>query len=302
MRIDIIIHSCEEEALDALRRAVARHRQEGHEVRGRITFETGDAERFAQEAVTSGADLVIAGGGDGTVNAVVNGLFAGGAVSDPAELPRLGIVPLGTANDLALSLGVPEEVEAAVQLAVSAPPQLVDVARVNDRYFLNVSSGGQGAEVTDETSSRAKRVLGVAAYVASGVRKLAALETCRARFSSGDEVIHDGSFTFFAVGNAWQTGGGNRVTPRSDLADGLLDVCIILPVSHGELMRLLPGIRRGEHLESEHVIYRQLPELSVTSSEELPVNADGEPIEGSAFRYERIRRALRLAVPTRSPA
>jgi YegS/Rv2252/BmrU family lipid kinase len=173
MKIECIINSVDDDVI-AIRREVFRLRKEGHLVGARLTFEGGDATRFARESMESGADLVIAAGGDGTINEVVNGLFEQNP-DDSAKRPRLGVIPLGTGNDFASFMGIPEEIEEAVYLAVNGPESMIDVAKVNDRFFLNVSSGGIGAEATEEASDRSKRLMGSFAYLVTGIRKFASL-------------------------------------------------------------------------------------------------------------------------------
>jgi lipid kinase YegS len=294
MKIECIINTADEPSLTAIRREVVRLREEGHTVGARLTFEGGDAARFAREASEGGADLVISAGGDGTLNEVVNGLFAEDA-ADAMGRPRLGVIPLGTGNDFAAFMGVPEQVEGAVDLAINGPESLVDVAKVNDRFFLNVSSGGLGAEATEDASDRSKRLLGSIAYLVTGIRKFAALTPMEGRFTSGDEVLFEGPFLFFAVGNGGRTGGGVWITPRANLSDGLLDVCIAGDVDHREFLRMLPDLRTGEHAAHEKVLYRQVSELKVEPVGDLSVNVDGEPIQGSTLDYSIRSRALRVS-------
>lgn len=223
-------------SVDEVRSGVEKLREGGHDVRPRATFDPGDARRFAAEAAPD-ADLVVAAGGDGTVNEVVNGLFDG---SDACgRMPRLGVVPLGTANDLANGLGIPtDEPEAALAAAVAGVEWCVDVPRVNGRCFLNVSTGGFGAEATDETSDELKKVMGPLAYLVTGVRKFVRLDARRARFACGGEVLHDGEFLIFAVGNAHRTGGGMHITAEAEMDDRLLDVCIVEAMGHLEFAKL----------------------------------------------------------------
>ena len=139
-----------------VREAIQQVRQSGTDLEVRVTFEAGDAPRMAQEACQDGVSRVIAGGGDGSVNEVLHGLLTAQA----SPTPILGILPLGTANDFATSCGIPKDLTAALQLAVSASPVPVDVGRANDRYFMNVASGGFGAAVTASTPREVKRLLG----------------------------------------------------------------------------------------------------------------------------------------------
>ncbi len=278
----------------ALRAAAAQLRSEGHDVTARVTFEGGDAERFAAEAASEGIDLLLVAGGDGTLYETVNGLLDRSSAGDP---PRLGIVPLGTANDLANGLFYPTPVDEAVRYAVDSAFRPVDVARVNDRHFINVSTGGFGAEATDEAPERAKRTIGILAYLAQGVRKFASFDPLAARFTSGDEVIYDGEFLLFGVGNGRRTGGGNWITPEADMADGLLDLCIVLPMSRADFLRLAPDLRAGNHVDNENVIYRQLARIAIEGGEEMRVNADGEPVDARKLLYTVRPAALQLPIP-----
>lgn len=298
MDIELIIHSFDAGALSQLRAVAKALRDKNHKVIGRVTFEPGDAERFTWEAVQRGADLVFAAGGDGTLNEVANVLATATPPDGGKEPPALGIVPLGTANDFANWVGIPMDPIEAVLAAVEAEPRRIDLAKVNDRYFLNVSTGGFGAAATEQAPERAKRTLGVLAYVITGLKKFAALEPCNARFTADGEVIHEGEFMLFAVGNGQQTGGGNLLTPNSSLHDGLLDFCLVKALTHSEFLRLAPGLRSGAHIESEHVLYRQVPKLLVEATSELSVNADGEPIPSNCFLYEAAPKCLRIALPS----
>jgi diacylglycerol kinase (ATP) len=254
---------------------------------------------MAREAAERGSDLVIAAGGDGTINEVVNGLhdWLRGEDGHEGAAPRLGIIPLGTANDFAGALGIPGEVAAAVEIAVHGDELAVDVGIVQDRCFLNVSTGGFGAEATEEASAEVKRALGPLAYLVTGVKKFVSLEPLEARVTAGDEVIADGRFLLFAVGNCRRTGGGNWLTPEADLTDGLLDLCLVREMSRVDFLRLLPDLRAGNHVDNANVIYRQLAQIAVESEAELSVNADGEPLSGRRFVYRVSDHRLRVRVP-----
>ena len=134
-----------------LRSAVNTLRTEGAAIDVRVTWEAGDAARFASEAVAADYDVVLAGGGDGTINEVVNGIFE--TTSTPST--AMAVIPYGTANDFATSNGILKgDPEAALRLALTGEPHQLDVGTLNDKYFLNVVSGGFGAEVTANTPPR----------------------------------------------------------------------------------------------------------------------------------------------------
>jgi diacylglycerol kinase (ATP) len=302
VHISVIINPPSPEAVEALRTAVEQLREQGHTVHPRVTFESGDAHRFAWKSAEYDADLVVACGGDGTINEVVNGLYDWIEEREKdgkkVVLPRLGIVPLGTGNDLAGGLGIRSgDPEGALLDAVAGHPYRVDVGRVNGRYFLNVSTGGAGAEATDDASAELKRMLGPVAYLITGVKKFVQLKSTRARFTAGGKTVYEGGFLLFAVGNAWRTGGGNWVTADADPADRLLDLCIVEEMSHVDVVRIAPQIRAGRHVHHPKVTYIKVPELTVESEEEMTVNADGEPLTARRFEYGLGAHRLTLLVP-----
>ncbi|HSC80227.1 MAG TPA: YegS/Rv2252/BmrU family lipid kinase, partial [Chitinolyticbacter sp.] len=151
----------------ALRAAVESARAHGADLAVRVTWEAGDAARYLAEASGASAATVIAGGGDGTVNELATALLA-----LPSELrPALGILPMGTANDFARGCGIPLEIPAALDLALTAPPHAIDAVRVNDRAFLNMATGGFGTQLTVETPEEQKALLGGLAYLLTGLRR-----------------------------------------------------------------------------------------------------------------------------------
>lgn len=291
-RIALVVRPpADEDRLEQLRVAVTGLRERGHRVRTYVTFEAGDASRFARLAARRGYEVVVAAGGDGTVNEVVNGLAR---LKRPA---RLAVVPLGTANDFAAGVHIPLDVGAALDLAVSGMAIDVDVPQLNGRYFINVSTGGFGAEATKAAPRAVKRWLGPAAYFLSGARRLLRMEPCHARFEVDGRQVYDGPFVFFAVGNARRTGGGTQVTPHADVEDGKLDVMIMGDVSRLRLIALLPKLRAGTHLDSPDVSYLRANEIRVEARSPLSVNADGESVKATSFHYTVGHRRLQLMLP-----
>lgn len=272
-----------------LRHLVEWVRGRGHTVTARVTWEPGDATTFARDAVRDRVDAVIAVGGDGTVNEVVNGLVG-------SDTP-LGIVPLGTANDFARQAGIPmEDADHAMDIVLHGEPTAIDVGELNGRAFINVSTGGVGAEATAETDPGRKQKLGALAYAITGVKKLGGLRARRAFFHApGFE--HRGDYLLFAVGNGRSTGGGTLITPRADVRDGLLDVCIIDALPRAEFARLVLLVKRGEHLGHPAVRYLQVPELLIEASRPLAVNVDGEPVNARRLHYRALPAALRVFLP-----
>jgi diacylglycerol kinase (ATP) len=287
LRIALIAKPRDATVIKELRAAVELLRNTGHHVWPRLTFDALDATRYARAATVAGADLVIAAGGDGTINEVVNGMFAGGAA-----MPKLGIVPLGTANDFAHGLGIPDTIAEAFAVAVGGEPAEIDVASINGRCFVNVSTGGFGPDITDSASAKAKRRFGKLAYLFAAVRKLAELEPAHALFEANDGVLYDGPFFFYAVGNARHTGGGTPVTPRADYSDERLDVVIVTGRRRREFLTLLPDLRAGKHTDDPDVIYTKTSSLRIRAKQDFAVNADGEPVTGPEYRYALMDRTI----------
>jgi lipid kinase YegS len=280
---------------DALRIAVVGQREVGHRIEVRVTWEKGDAQRFASEA--SEVDLLIAAGGDGTLNEVVHGLMG---LSRKAR-PVFGVVPLGTANDFATGCGIPRDPGTALALCLEGEAVPIDVGKANENehWFLNVASVGFGAEITATTSPELKRLLGPAAYTVMG-----AILAMNVHHYHGRLILPDreasGSGPVAIVGNGRQTGGSFQVAPRARIDDGLLDVLV---VRHIPATAALTAARELQQLspDGEYISYWQTPWAEVHSEETIPVNLDGEPVRFSSVRYEAVPKAIRLVVPADCP-
>jgi lipid kinase YegS len=277
---------------DALRIAIARQRAAGQRIEVRVTREKGDARRFVAEAQV---DLLIAAGGDGTLNEVIHGLMALSADARPV----LGIVPLGTANDFATGCGIPRDPQEALALCMEGEGVPIDVGKANEHWFLNAASVGFGAEITATTPPELKRLLGPAAYTVMGAILAMNPHQYHGRLVLPDREI-TGSGPVAIVGNGRQTGGGMQVAPRACIDDGLLDV---LAVRHIPPLALLTAARELQELspDGEYISYWQAPWAEVHPEEAIPVNLDGEPVHFSSVRYEAVPRAIRLIVPSNCP-
>jgi lipid kinase YegS len=274
---------------DDLRAAVARQRAAGHRIEVRLTWETGDAQRFVSEA--GEVDLVIAAGGDGTLNEVLHGLMD----LSEAVRPILGIVPLGTANDFATGCGIPRDPAKALALCLKGEGVPIDVGKANDHWFINAASSGFGAEITAITSPELKRLLGPAAYTLMGAILAINIHHYQGRLIlPGREITSSSPVAI--VGNGRQTGGGVQVAPRACIDDGLLDVLVVRQISPTALLAAARELQRLPP-DGEYISYWQTPWLEVHPEEAIPVNLDGEPLRFSTVRYEAIRKAIQLIVP-----
>jgi lipid kinase YegS len=278
---------------ETLQTAIARQRAVKHTIEVTVTSEKEDARRFAAEA--GEVDLLIAAGGDGTLNEVVHGLMD---LSEAAR-PVLGVVPLGTANDFATGCGIPRDPEQALALCIEGKQVPIDVGKANEHWFLNAASSGFGAEVTATTPPELKRLLGPAAYAVMGAILATNLHHYQGRLTLPDREI-TGRGPVAIICNGRQTGGGVQVAPRAHIDDGLLD---ILAVREIPALALLTAARELQELspDGEYISYWQSLWAEVYTEEEIPVNLDGEPVRFSSVRYEAVPKAIRLIVPPNCP-
>lgn len=280
---------------DTIRDAVADLRDAGHDVEVRVTWERGDARRFAAEAVD--ADLVVAAGGDGTVREVAEGLTSGEGDTRAA----LAILPLGTANDFASAAGLPlDDPSAALRAAVEGRARTIDVVRCGDRAFVNMATGGFGARVTSETPEGLKRALGGLSYLVAGVGRISEIEAARGTLR-GPDFEWSGAFLALAVGNGRQAGGGVVLFPEATVDDGRLDVRIV-PEGDGAGHLLLEALVRDRRTVMDEASTAHTGAwVEIETEEPLQVNLDGEPVRGTSFRFEVEPGALRCVLPDDSP-
>ena len=291
-----------------VRAAVAAMRAQGIELDVRVTWEHGDAARHADEAIARGIDTLIAGGGDGTVNEVVNALMVSGRRE--RDLPALAILPLGTANDFATSASIPWPPAEALALIANTDAQPVDVLRVEGddetRWCINVATGGFGTQVTVETDPELKRRLGGLAYFLTGLGKLGKAEASTARLAAGD--FHwQGEFIALGIGNGRQAGGGNVLCPEALIDDGQVDFTLVPPPPEGSqgFSDLISALGTAMSVGSAAALAQvatcgRHDQLSLESDHPLALNLDGEPFAARHFHIQCVPSALRLHMPAAS--
>jgi len=284
----LVLHkkSC---ARPEVKAAVKHVRQSGIDVDVYIPWSRKDLRRFVRQAIKDGAQRIVAGGGDGTLNAVVNAMIWG----DARPKASLGILPLGTANDFARGAGIDaKDLMGALELACTGSPTKIDVGRMNDQYFINVASAGFGAEVTATTPQDMKKLLGGMAYSIMGFVKAFQFEPYEGRLILPDGVVKEGSMLIMAVGNSRFAGGGYEVAPQASVTDGLLDVAVVSGLRPDNLSRMVEELRDPVNPRNEHLLYRQLSTFTIETGKPLHVNLDGEPIKGTHFEFQCCPEAL----------
>ena len=214
------------------------------------------------------AQVVIVGGGDGALNAAAAGLVE-------AQLP-MGILPLGTANDLARTLNIPTDLGAAAAVIAAGRQRRIDLGCVNGRHFFNAMSIGLGVRVTQRLSRQTKGRWGVLAYALAAGRALVSSRPFRAEICRGDECWRVKTIQI-AVGNGRHYGGGLRIAAQKDIADGRLDLCSLEVRRWWQVLFLLPKLRAGTLKDTPHVRTLQGREFEIrTPRRRRHVTTDGE--------------------------
>ncbi|PTM56487.1 YegS/Rv2252/BmrU family lipid kinase [Desmospora activa] len=274
-----------------LPRILERLEEKGLEASCHATRFPGDAAEAASKAVERGFDVVIAAGGDGTIHEVVNG------IAPYSTRPQLGIIPCGTSNDLARALHLPRDMVAACDVIGEGHIRSMDVGIVQDHYFINVAAAGFLTEVTHQTPSRLKTVLGHFAYYAKGLEKLGTLlRPFQVRLESPQKTVEEEIFLII-VANSPSIGGFDHLVTQADIGDGLLDVLVVRKANLPELVHLVGSILRGEHLDDERVLYFQTNRLQVISSQPMKLNLDGEWGGDFFGRFETLAGHLSVLCP-----
>jgi diacylglycerol kinase (ATP) len=261
-----------------------------------MTVGANDAAGAAEAAAREGSyDRLFVAGGDGTLNEAINGVAR---VPGAFERITFGLVPLGTGNDFATALGLPEEIEAAIEILLAGHTVLADVGDLNGRRFVNVSAGGFIAEVSDAVNPQLKTIAGKLAYLIGGAQVLFDYEpvpaSVRLTEADGRTLERALDVQMFAVCNSRLVGGGRLIAPHAVIDDGLLDLCLVEAMPMLEFVGLLSSVAGGEHLADPRVSYLRARELELSFARTIKVNTDGEVLETDRCRYTLQTRAARF--------
>ncbi|MEJ2341842.1 MAG: diacylglycerol kinase family lipid kinase [Gemmatimonadales bacterium] len=267
------------------------------EIEVRWTKGPGHARELARQAGASGRPLVVAAGGDGTVSEVASGLVSA------SESTSLGILPFGTGNDLARSLGLPLDLDRAAEVLVTGRARPMDLVRVHATgpTTMAISSiAGLGGDVAAGLDQELKRTWGPAAYLRMALDNVATAATFRVAITLDDERLTV-DLTNVVVANGKFLGGGIPVAPLAEIDDGLLDVMVLPALPTVRLFGLVPQVLIGRHHRSHHVIHRRSRSVNVEADSPMPVTIDGEPAGSGPVSYEIEPSALRVIRPPAVP-
>lgn len=261
----------------------------------RRTSEAGHARELAAQAVRNGFQTIIAAGGDGTANEVVNGI---GDVPGGFDSTHFGVLPLGTINVFARELGVPRHLAGAVKVLKEGKTMTIDLGRVEytaagsprQRFFIQLAGAGLDSRAIELVNWELKKKLGPIAYIVAGCQAMCETQPVIVAHTqtpvSGEMVL---------IGNGRFYGGSFAVFPAASLQDGLLDVCVLPKVTWLRLMAAAPALLTGRELGS--ALHFSLPSVTLTSTSRVILQLDGENACELPATLSIRPKALRVIVP-----
>lgn len=254
----------------------------------RLTTAQGDAEAMAERAVEQGFETIVAAGGDGTVNEVINGLAGSEA--------KFGLLPVGTMNVFATELGLPNSLAGSWDIIRAGHTREVDLARANDQYFVQLAGIGLDAQIVMETEREFRKNFGPLSYLVTA-SQVVAREAPKLRVELPDGTELEGSFVL--IGNGRHYGGKFVMFKEAKIDDGLLDVIVFGGVGHLDLVRYLQAFIFGDPTTVPDVKVFQTPSLKVSSEKEVPVEVDGEVMGYVPVDIRFSPKKLKVLVPAR---
>jgi diacylglycerol kinase (ATP) len=233
-------------------------------------------------------DMVIIGGGDGTLNAAADALVE-------TQLP-LAILPLGTANDLARTLGIPTTVPEACRAIATSEIRPIDLGCVNGKHFFNIASLGLGVEITENLSKSAKRRWGVLAYAMTALQVIGKTRPFHAEIRFDDQTVFVRTIQI-AVGNGRYYGGGMAVAQDATIDDQRLDLYSLNLAHWWQLVPILLTMRKGEHTNLPWVQTHRAQEFEILTRKPHSINTDGELTTQTPARFKVVPNAISVLVP-----
>jgi len=251
-------------------------RSKGYKVEVLFTKQKGDAETLAREAIKESPLLIIAAGGDGTFNEVINGLAG-------SEIP-MAILPLGTTNVLAKEIGVPRGIEGAMEFALAKTSKSISLGKISrhflseaqsssivTRYFILMAGIGFDGEAVYGINEALKKISGKGAYIYSGFRTLSGFDPGELVFEIDGKAYSGYSAV---IGNAAKYGGNFKITPHAKLTDPNLYVCIFKGKKRLDILRYVSGIVLGWHLRFKDITHAKATTIEVKGDAHIQIDGD----------------------------
>jgi len=262
------------------------------EVEVKETEGAGDAKRFADSATKEGVELIVAVGGDGTVNEAVNG------IAPHEKRPRFAIIPLGTVNDLARVLQIPLVPEEAIGVLKEEHLQTIDLGKASDRYFTNAFSVGKIPESIHEVSAEEKSKLGTLAYLWAGAKKLFENEKIQVNVITAEKEF-EGELSAIVMSLTGQLGGIEKIFPEAELDDGKIHILLVHELDLVETTKMLPELLSKRITESENMTYIVTDKVTLKGLGGKPYvsDVDGEKGPELPLTVEVLKAHLDILVP-----
>lgn len=244
------------------------------------TVRPGEAEVISKLAVSSGVQRIIAVGGDGTVNEVVNGVIGSNA--------SIGILPFGTGNDLARALGLPNTEYNLLNMLSQSKEVELNVAQINERYFVIAAGVGfDGLVANDVNRHRYIKKLGAIGYFYSALKMLTVFNPFKPQVVVDGHALQLPNTWMVAIGNCPCYGGGMRLFPTAKYNDDLLDICVVSNIGKLKFLQLFPLVYWGKHVgQQQYITMMKGKHIEIQSSESMIAHADGELIQTSVLRVK----------------
>jgi diacylglycerol kinase (ATP) len=229
---------------------------------------------------------ILIAGGDGTVDSLVNAME-----QKNIRIP-IGILPVGTANDFGKFINMPTDIQEACKQILDSKPVAVDVGKINDKYFINVASTGLFTDISQKIDENLKNTIGKLAYYFKGIEELPNFRRLKVKLSS-KECSYEGEMYLLLVFNG-KTAGNLNLATEAEITDGKLDVIMFKAIQIIELLPLFIKLLKGEHLDSDKVVYFKTDDVYIESSEDIVTDIDGERGPDFPLRIQCIKGGIKL--------
>lgn len=258
------------------------------------TPEPNSAQNEAKRAAQMGFNLIIAAGGDGTINEVVNG------IAPLKHRPKLGIIPAGTTNDYARALRIPREspIEAAKVIAAGKTVKM-DIGKAGEQYFVNIAAGGLLSELTYSVPSQLKSLFGYLAYLAKGAELLPRIKPINMHLEY-DDGEYDGQASMFFLALTNSIGGFEQIVPDASLDDGKFTLIVVKTSNIVEILQLITMVLNGgKHVNDKRILYVKTAKLiAKTRDEKMMINVDGEYGGDAPMQFKALKQHIEIFANT----
>ncbi|MGE5398307.1 MAG: diacylglycerol/lipid kinase family protein [Chitinophagales bacterium] len=248
-----------------------------------MTSRPGEATILTRNALKQGYQTIISVGGDGTLNEVMNGFFENDRLINPDS--ALGIISRGTGSDFVKAAGIPRDVKLAAKILAEGRSKKIDVGRITfqnhqgkpeTRYFINVAGMGMDGDIVDKVNTTSKVLGGFISFLWATLRGLMGYRNRTVTLEIDGMVRYHGPIMCIAVGNGQYFGSGMRIAPAAQLDSGRFEIVIVEGVTKTYVLRNLPGLYKGTHINKPEVTCMQGHHVKATSTQKVLLDVDGE--------------------------